>query len=90
MSNKFNVGNLVSFKSHPLLKEMYIKGDGKYVPPIMLVKEVFFENKNKKNFDEVTGKKIADKIRRLSNTDNINYSPKSNQAGRTKRNSLAR
>lgn len=63
MSNKFKVGNLVSFKSHPLLNEMYIKGDGKYVPPIMLVKEVFFENKNKKIFDEVTGKKIADKIK---------------------------
>lgn len=63
MSNKFKVGSLVSFKSHPLLKEMYIKGDGKYVPPIMLVKEVFFENKNKKIFDETTGKQIADKIK---------------------------
>ncbi|MEZ4788056.1 MAG: hypothetical protein R2790_09325 [Flavobacterium haoranii] len=41
MSNKFKVGNLVSFKSHPLLNEMYIKGDGKYVPPIMLVKSFF-------------------------------------------------
>ena len=47
MTENFNVGDLVTFKTHPLLFDLYIKGDGKYVPPIMLVKEVLFENKDK-------------------------------------------
>lgn len=61
MNEIFNIGDFVTFKTHPLLSDLYIKGDGKYVPPIMLIKEVFFEGKEKKEFDESTGKKIADK-----------------------------
>lgn len=63
MANLFTVGDLVTFKTHPLLSEFYVKGDGKYVPPIMIVKEVLFENKQKKEFDETSGNKIADKIK---------------------------
>ncbi|CAM4173523.1 MULTISPECIES: hypothetical protein [Flavobacterium] len=63
MANLYIVGDLVTFKTHPLLSEFYIKGDGKYVPPIMIVKEVLFENKEKKVFDEVSGNKIGEKIK---------------------------
>ena len=31
MTGNFNVGDLVTFKTHPLLFDLYIKGDGKYV-----------------------------------------------------------
>ena len=58
---KFEIGNYVTFKTHPLLYDMYIKGDGKYVPPIMLIKEILFENNEKKEFDEATGLRIADR-----------------------------
>ena len=63
MTENFNVGDLVTFKTHPLLFDLYIKGDGKYVPPIMLVKEVLFENKDKKEFDDVSGNQIAEKVK---------------------------
>lgn len=61
--NKFKVGDIVTYKTHPLLNDFFIKGDGKYVPPIMMIKEVFFENKLKKTFDETCGKEIAEKIK---------------------------
>lgn len=63
MTDNFNIGDLVTFKTHPLLYDLYIKGDGKLVPPIMIVKEVIFENKDKKVFDDVSGNQIADKIK---------------------------
>lgn len=63
LDNAFKVGDIVTFKTHPLLYDFYIKGDGKYVPPIMIVKEVFFENTQKKTCDEVSGKKIAELIK---------------------------
>ena len=66
MANKFKVGDLVTFKTHPLLSDFYIKGDWKYVPPIMIIKEVVFENKEKKQFDEVSGNRIAEKIKYIS------------------------
>ena len=31
MTENFNVGDLVTFKTHPLLFDLYIKGDGKYL-----------------------------------------------------------
>ena len=61
--NAFNVGDLVTFKTHPLLYNSFIKGDGKYVPPIMIIKEVFFENKKKKIFDEVSKKEVSELIK---------------------------
>ena len=61
--NRFKVGDIVTYKTHPLLYDFYIKGDGKYVPPIMLIKEVFFENKEKKTYDELSGKEIAERIK---------------------------
>lgn len=63
MNNLYNVGELVTFKTHPLLFDFYIKGDGKYVPPIMIVKEVVFENKDKREFDEQSGNQISEKIK---------------------------
>lgn len=63
LENKFKVGDVVTFKTHPLFNDYRIKGDSKYVPPIMIVKEVFFESKQKKTFDEATGKEIAERIK---------------------------
>lgn len=56
----FIVGDLVVFKTHPLLVNYRIKGDVKYVPPVMMVKEVFYENNKKKTNDEFTGKQISE------------------------------
>lgn len=61
--NKFSVGEIVVYKNHPLLYDYSIKGDGKYVPPIMVVKEVIFENEKKRTHDETTGLQIAEKIK---------------------------
>lgn len=61
--NAFKVGDIVTYKTHPLLYDNYIKGDGKYVPPIMIVKEVFFENKRKKTLDKLSNKVIAELIK---------------------------
>ncbi len=63
MKNKFPIGCIVTFKSHPLLYDFMIKGDGKLVPPFMVVKEVFIEDKKKKIVDDVTGKTIAERIK---------------------------
>ncbi len=59
----FSVGDLVTLKTHPLLHDFYIKGDGKLVPPIMIIKEVLFEGKEKKTNDEITGFVIGEKIK---------------------------
>ena len=61
--NKFNIGDVVTYLTHPLFLSLRIKGDSRYVPPIMIVKEVFLENKQKKTFDEETGKQIAERIK---------------------------
>jgi hypothetical protein len=63
MKNKYDVGCIVTFKTHPLLYDFYIKGDEKLVPPFMIVKEVYFENKSKKIVDESTGDIIAERIK---------------------------
>lgn len=63
LDNLFKIGDIVTFKTHPLLYDRYIKGDGKLVPPFMIVKEIFFENSKKKLFDDVTGEKIAETIK---------------------------
>lgn len=63
LENKFKVGDLVTLKSHPLFEVYEIKGDGKYVPPIMIVKEVLFEDRKKKTHDEITGYEIAERIK---------------------------
>jgi hypothetical protein len=63
MKNKFSVGCIVTFKSHPLLYNFMIKGDGKLVPPFMVVKEVFIEDEKKKVVDDITGEKIAERIK---------------------------
>ncbi|KJD33344.1 hypothetical protein PK35_05655 [Tamlana nanhaiensis] len=61
--NKFNLGEIVTFKSHPLLYDYYIRGDGKLVPPFLVISEIEFENKSKKVVEEVTGSKIAEKVK---------------------------
>lgn len=63
LQNKHKVGDIVVHISHPLLQDYYIRGDGKYVPPIMLVKEIILENKQKRTHDESTGKQIAERIK---------------------------
>ncbi|HEX8576834.1 MAG TPA: hypothetical protein VF677_11125 [Flavobacterium sp.] len=63
LQNKFNLGELVVFKTHPLLFSYEIRGDGKYVPPIMIIKEVLFENKQKKTHDDISGLQIAERIK---------------------------
>lgn len=63
MKNKYPVGCIVTFKSHPLLYDFMIKGDGKLVPPFMIVKEVFIEDKKKKIVDDITGEQIAERIK---------------------------
>ncbi len=63
LQNKFNLGELVVFKTHPLLFSYEIRGDGKYVPPIMIIKEVIFENKQKKTHDDTSGLQIAERIK---------------------------
>lgn len=61
--NKFGLGEIVTFKTHPLLYELEIRGDGKLVPPFMVVKEVCFEDKKKKVVDTNNGKTIAERIK---------------------------
>ncbi|MFC5195695.1 hypothetical protein ACFPH8_10175 [Bizionia hallyeonensis] len=61
--NKFKIGDIVTFKTHPLLYDRYIKGDGKLVPPFMVVKEVYFEDNKKKVVDTNNGKKIGERIK---------------------------
>lgn len=63
MKNKYPIGCIVTFKSHPLLYDFMIKGDGKLIPPFMVVKEVFIEGRKKKIADEVTGETIAERIK---------------------------
>lgn len=63
LDNQFGIGDIVTFKTHPLLYDRYIKGDGKLVPPFMVVKEVFFEDKKKKIVDTSNGKTIAERIK---------------------------
>jgi hypothetical protein len=63
MKNKFSIGSIVTLKSHPLLIKEKIQGDGKLVPPFMVVKEIFFEDKKKRTHSEELGKEIADKVK---------------------------
>lgn len=63
MKNKYPIGCIVTFKSHPLLYDFKIKGDGKLVPPFMIVKEVFIEDKRKKIVDDITGEQISERIK---------------------------
>lgn len=63
MKNKYPIGCIVTFKSHPLLYDFMIKGDGKLIPPFMIVKEVFIEDKKKKIVDDITGEQIAERIK---------------------------
>ena len=65
LKNLFSLGEIVTFKSHPLLYNYYIKGDGKLVPPFMVVSEVHFESKDKKVVDEVLGEIIAERVKYL-------------------------
>lgn len=61
----FKISDIVTLKTHPLKDKFRIKGDVKIVPPLMMVKEVHFEDKNKRIFDEELGKKIADNLKYL-------------------------
>lgn len=66
-THKFNVGDIVALKSHPLFKNhKRIIEFSAQVPPLMLVKEVFYDDvKKKKIFSEELGEnfQIADLIK---------------------------
>ncbi len=66
-THKFNVGDIVALKSHPLFKDhQKIIEFSAQVPPLMLVKEIFYEDvKKKKIFSEELGAdfQIADLIK---------------------------
>ncbi|WP_370408007.1 hypothetical protein [Tenacibaculum dicentrarchi] len=61
--NKFVIGDIVTLKTHPLLYGFKIKGDGKLVPPFMVVKEIYIEDKKKKTHSEELGEQIAERIK---------------------------
>ncbi|SOS55406.1 conserved hypothetical protein [Tenacibaculum finnmarkense] len=61
--NKFVIGDIVTLKTHPLLYDFKIKGDGKLVPPFMIVKEIYIEDKKKKTHSEELGEQIAERIK---------------------------
>lgn len=63
MKKNFKIGEIVTLKTHPLLYNLRIKGDGKLVPPFMIIKEVFIEAKTKKTHSEELGKQIADRVK---------------------------
>lgn len=63
---KYPIETIVSLKNHPLfytLEIKEIKGDGKLIPPFMIVKEVLIESKNKITHSEELGEQIADKVK---------------------------
>jgi len=60
----FSVGDIVTLKSHPLFYAHGIDIFSNQVPPLMLIKDVFFENDKKKVFStELAEVQIADKIK---------------------------
>ena len=64
--SNFEIGDIVTLKSHPLFRpHAKIKEFSSQVPPLMLVKEVHFENKkNIKNFsEEMPETQISDNIK---------------------------
>lgn len=64
MKNNFKTGDIVTLKTHPLFNDYGIKGNGKFVPPFMVISEVFVENKNKKIYsEEEVGAKISERIK---------------------------
>ncbi|MEG3658203.1 hypothetical protein V5097_12410 [Arenibacter palladensis] len=63
LENIFFVGNVVVFKTHPLLKNKRIQGDGKYVPPVLVISEVNIEDIKKREYEEESGKRIAERIK---------------------------
>jgi hypothetical protein len=63
-SRVFIVGSIVTLKSHPLFIKHTIDIFSNQVPPLMIVKEVIYENDKKKLFsDELEDCKIADDIK---------------------------
>lgn len=63
----FKIGDIVTLKSHPLFRTppQKIIEFSAQVPPLMLVKEVLFENEDKKRVysDTIKGAKIADVVK---------------------------
>lgn len=63
----FKIGDIVTLKSHPLFsaKPKKISEFSTQVPPLMLIKEVLFENEEKKIIfsDEIENAQIADLIK---------------------------
>lgn len=65
--NNFNIGEIVTLRSHPLFDNSYkkIAEFPAHVPPLMIVKDVFFDRSEKKKLysDELEGAKISDLVK---------------------------
>lgn len=60
----FNIGDIVTLKSHPLFKKNKDNFFSKQLPPLMLIKEVYFENEKKRIYSEnIEGAIIANRIK---------------------------
>lgn len=60
----YQLGDIVTLKSHPLFKKHTIDTYSNQVPPLMIIKEVFFEDDKKKVFSsEKENIQIADNIK---------------------------
>jgi hypothetical protein len=76
--HKYNIGDIVTLKSHPLFKDhKKIIEFSAQVPPLMLIKEIFYEDaKKKKIFSEELGAdfQVADLIKYTCTYFNANKS----------------
>lgn len=66
LKNKFGIGDIVTLKSHPLVKKhSKIKELNLLVPPLMLIKEVQFEDKKSKKVfsEEFKNAQISDLVK---------------------------
>ena len=67
LKTKFEIGSIVTLKSHPLFDNDFkkIAEFPAHVPPLMIVKEVFFEREEKKKIfsSDIQGAQISDLIK---------------------------
>lgn len=66
--NKFDIGDIITLKSHPLAFEQSGQMDiyVSQIPPFMCIKEVHIEKKKEIYSSEATEKKIADNVKYLA------------------------
>lgn len=66
-TNNFEIGDIVTLKSHPLSFQANGEIDAyiNQIPPLMCIKETHIEKKKKLYSDDVSGAQIADKVKYL-------------------------